>query len=46
MGEERSPIEAEVRRRSLPPVTEEGVEITPAVAWDEGRRLAEPETWT
>ena len=29
----------------LPAVSEES-EMTPAVAWDQGRRLAEPETWS
>ncbi|HUL64027.1 MAG TPA: MFS transporter [Burkholderiaceae bacterium] len=29
----------------LPAISDES-EMTPAVAWDEGRRLAEPETWS
>jgi hypothetical protein len=29
----------------LPAVTDDSA-LTPAVAWDQGRRLAEPETWS
>jgi MFS family permease len=31
--------------RHLPAVTDDSA-LTPAVAWDQGRRLAEPETWS